>query len=338
MVAESPNTAWPAAVKRDRILIVTPAHNEEAYLQRTIESLARQSHLPALWIIVNDGSTDRTGEIADAAAREHAWIQVVHRAARKERSVGPGVIDAFYAGLGTADLKEFDYICKLDADLELDPGYFELLLERFEFEPRLGTASGKCFLVEGETLIPERTSDQFSLGAAKLYRRSCFEAIGGFVRGVMWDGIDCHRCRMLGWEARSYGDERLRIRHLRMMGSSHVNVLHGRIRWGKGQYFMGTHPVYLLAIMAYRMFERPWLIGGLCIGLGYMKAFLQRAPRYSEPGFRAYLHRWQMAELKGRLMGRGSASAMPSLKNSPETRGQCASSQEQRSPTTTVRR
>ena len=121
----------------------------------------------------------------------------------------------------------------------------------------------------------ERTGDDFSHGVAKLYRRECFEEIGGFVREVMWDGIDCHRCRMLGWEAVSDPDPRLAMTHLRQMGSSYRSVFHGRMRWGRGQYFMGTHPLYLLFVGLYRMAERPWVLGGLCIVWGYAKAWAQ---------------------------------------------------------------
>src|SRR5436189_3614691 len=98
-----------------------------------------------------------------------------------------------------------------------------------------------------------------SVGMTKFYRTTCFREIGGFVREVMWDGIDCHRCRMFGWKALSLRDPELQIVHLRQMGSSHKSVFHGRLRWGRGQFFMGTHPLYLLAIAAYRMAERPWI-------------------------------------------------------------------------------
>jgi glycosyltransferase involved in cell wall biosynthesis len=279
------------------LLIISPVKDEAAYLERTIRSVVAQTHRPALWVIVNDGSRDRTGEIAEAAAREHDWIQVVHREPGAGRRVGPGVVEAFYDGLNRDDRSQFDFLCKLDGDLEFAPGYFAELLQRFADNPRLGTASGKCSIIVNGKLVPERTGDDFSHGVAKLYRRECFVAIGGFVRQVMWDGIDCHRCRMLGWEAVSFPDEFLRIVHLRQMGSSYKSVYHGRIRWGRGQYFMGTHPVYLLGIAAFRMVERPWILGGLCILLGYLLAGLQRQPRYEDAGFRKHLHRWQWRQL-----------------------------------------
>jgi poly-beta-1,6-N-acetyl-D-glucosamine synthase len=299
--------AGPTTEVLPRLLIISPTKDEAQFLQRTIDSMVRQSVKPALWMIVDDGSIDATGAIADKAAEQYPWIRVVHRPSGTQRRVGPGVIEAFYEGLSRVNLDEFDFVCKLDGDLEFGENYFEILLDRFAQNPRLGTASGKAFIPVGDDFVLERTGDQFSHGVAKLYRRECFEDIGGFVRAVMWDGIDCHRCRMLGWEAVSSDQPELAIKHLRQMGSSFKSVYHGRLRWGRGQYFMGTHPLYLLAITGFRMAERPWVLGGLCIMAGYLQAALKRQPRYDDLKFRRYLHRWQLNELKQlplRLMSR----------------------------------
>lgn len=280
-----------------RILIITPAKDEAEYIRKTIHSLENQTHRPACWVIVNDGSSDETGKLADEAAAKHDWIKVLHRPAGTQRRVGPGVIEAFYAGLETENMQDFDYVCKMDADIELKPQYFEKLMQRFAENPRLGTISGKCWVPINGTPVLERTGDQFSHGVAKLFRRECFEEIGGFVREVMWDGIDCHRCRMLGWDAVSDSDPELQIIHLRLMGSSFHSVYHGRRRWGRGQYFMGTHPLYLLGIAMYRMLERPFFLGGLCILLGYTGAWLKGMPRYGDQQFRKFLHHWQLKKL-----------------------------------------
>jgi len=281
----------------NRILIITPAKDEAEYIEKTITSLVNQTHRPACWVIVNDGSSDRTGELADKAAAEHDWIKVIHRPAGTQRRVGPGVIEAFYVGLESQNMADFDYVCKMDADIELKSQYFQLLMERFEQNPRLGTISGKCWVPVHGKFVLERTGDQFSHGVAKLFRRECFEEIGGFVREVMWDGIDCHRCRMLNWEAVSDSDPELQIIHLRLMGSSFRSVYHGRRRWGRGQYFMGTHPLYVLGISAYRMLERPFILGGICILTGYLGAWLRKAPQYGDEKFRKFLHRWQLSKL-----------------------------------------
>src|SRR5262249_19222109 len=156
-------------------------------------------------------------------------------------------------------LDDFDYLCKLDMDLDLPPRYFELLAERMEATPRLGTTSGKPYFVHPRTgaLVPEVCGDEMSVGMTKFYRTSCFREIGGFVGQVMWDGIDCHRCRMLGWIAESVDAPALRFLHLRPMGSSDRGIITGRVRAGSGQYFMGTSPLYLTASAIFRLPEHP---------------------------------------------------------------------------------
>ena len=290
-----------------RYLLVSPCRNEAKFARRTLDSVVRQSLRPAKWVIVDDGSTDETPELLAEYAARHDFIQVVRREDRGKRSVGPGVIDAFYAGYEAVDTTGFDYVCKLDLDLDLPERYFERLVERMEAEPRLGTCSGKAYYVDGQgELVSEGIGDDVSVGASKFYRKACFDQIGGFVRAVMWDGIDCHRCRMLGWIACSWDDPELRFVHLRPMGSSEVGIWEGRKRHGRGQYFMGTSPVYMLASALFRMTHPPVLVGGLAMLLGYAGSALGRAPRYGDAKFRSFLRRYQLRCL---LQGKSAATA-----------------------------
>ncbi len=294
-----------------RLLIVSPVRDEAAYLQRTIDSMVAQTVRPTVWAIVDDGSADDTPLIARRAAEQHPWIHFHTRADRGVRRVGGGVVEAFNDGLARYNLDDFDYVCKFDGDLAFGPTYFERLFDKFDADPRLGTASGKAWIEVGGRLVPERSGDEFSQGQSKLYRVECFKQIGGFVREVMWDGIDCHRCRMLGWQARSFRDEELRFLHLRPMGSSFHSIYRGRLRWGYGQYFMGTHPLYALGIAGYRMLERPWIAGGLLLLAGYLGGYLRRRPRYEDPQFRAHLQHWQLARLGLRRRATGHSTAVP---------------------------
>jgi len=278
-------------------VIVSPVRNEADYLGETIRSIVGQTVRPLRWVIVDDGSEDETAAIVEAAARHHDWIRLVRRERRSDRRVGGGVVDAFKLGLETIRDLDYAFLCKLDGDLRLGRTYFERLLDHFARDPKLGTLSGKCYLVDGERLVWERTHDDFSLGAAKFYRRACYEEIGGFVSEVMWDGIDCHRCRMLGWKASSLDDPELVIQHLRRMGSSQRSVFHGRLRHGRGQYFMGTHPLYMIVSGLYRMREAPFIAGGLLMIGGYFTAALRRVKRYDDPEFRRHLRRWQLRRL-----------------------------------------
>ncbi|MGB3670730.1 MAG: glycosyltransferase family A protein [Phormidesmis sp.] len=292
-----------------RYVLISPCRDEAAYIQTTLNSIAKQSLQPAKWIIVDDGSTDGTQDIIAAAAATHTFIQVVKRYDRGQRSVGPGVIEAFYAGYDAIDPSDYDYICKLDVDLDIPATYFETLIQRMEETPRLGTCSGKPYFKEksGE-LVSERCGDENSVGMIKLYRTECFHEIGGFVRQVMWDGIDGHRCRMLGWRACSWDEPALRFIHLRPMGSSQKSIFTGRGRHGAGQYFMGTDLAYMTASALYRLMAPPRLVGSGMMLYGYLKAMLTRQERYSDLAFRQFLRTYQW-----QCLTQGKAQATRSL-------------------------
>jgi len=277
-----------------RYVLITPCRDEGAFARRTLDSVTAQSVRPALWVIVDDGSSDATPAILAEYAARFDFIRIVRREDRGRRSVGPGVVDAFYAGVETVDLTRFDYLCKLDLDLELPKRYFELLMQRMEAEPRLGTCSGKPYYPRSDgRLTSEDCGDETSVGMTKFYRVECFRQVGGFVHEVMWDGIDCHRCRLLGWIARSWDDPELRFVHLRPMGSSENGILTGRLRSGRGQYFMGTGFAYITASALYRAMRPPLVIGGLAMWWGYVASLIRRAPRYDEPEFRRFLRSYQ---------------------------------------------
>lgn len=286
-----------------RIVLISPCRDEARYMRRTLDSVLAQSLRPSLWVIVDDGSTDESPRILDEYCTAHSFIRVVRREDRGRRAVGPGVIEAFYAGLATVDLDQFDYVCKLDLDLDLPPRYFEELIRRMDADPRLGTCSGKPYFphpADGH-LVSEGCGDDTSVGMTKFFRVECFRQIGGFVREVMWDGIDCHRSRMLGWRACSWDDPDIRFVHLRPMGSSQVGLWTGRKRHGFGQYFMGTAPLYMIASASHRAMRRPYVVGGLGMLAGYFGAMARRAPRYNDPEFRRFLRRYQsMVLVKGK--------------------------------------
>ncbi len=290
-----------------KYLLVSPCRDEAEYIRRTLDSVAAQSVLPALWVVVDDGSTDETPAILAEYARRLPWLTVVRRGDRGKRAVGPGVIEAFYAGLEGVELQAFDYVCKLDMDLDLPPRYFELLMARMEANPRIGTCSGKPWFVHPVTkeLVPEVCGDEMSVGMTKFYRVSCFREIGGFVRQVMWDGIDCHRARMLGWIAESVEEEPLRFIHLRPMGSSQKGIWTGRVRSGFGQYFMGTDPFYFLAVAVSRLPKHPVGYGTVAMLWGYARSAARRVPRYDDLEFRRFLRRYQRLAL---VMGKRAAT------------------------------
>lgn len=305
-----------------RYCLITPCRDEARYARRTLESVTRQSETPARWIIVDDGSKDETPRILEEYAARFPYIQVLRRPDRGDRKLGGGVIDAFYTGYDTIEPEEFEYVCKLDLDLDLPPRYFEILMDRMEAEPRIGTCSGKPYffrpgvpddaarfpLTDTSGLISEKMGDENSVGMTKFYRTKCLQQIGGFVREVVWDGIDGHRCRQLGWIAVSWDEPGLRFVHLRPMGTSHKNWWTGRARWGFGQYFMGTTPAWMLASAAYRMTRPPLVVGGIAMLYGYFRSMIQRKPRYGDDAFRRFLRRYQWE-----CLARGKARATAGL-------------------------
>ena len=287
-----------------RIVIVSPVRDEEATLEKTIACMEAQTTTPVEWIVVDDGSTDRTPEILKQAAGRIPWLRVCERADRGFRKLGGGVIDAFNDGVAQIGV-EYDFIGKMDVDLEFSPRYLEMILRHFAADPLLAAASGKVFRDEGGILVEEFMIDEMVAGQFKLYRREPFERIGGFVSEVMWDGIDFHKSRMAGFRTASLPDSDLRLLHLRLMGSSDENVYLGRLRWGRGQWFMGTSLSYAVAIGVFRMREKPYVMGGLLIILGYLDAARKRQPRFEDGTFREDLRRWQRGRLFGVLKGHG---------------------------------
>jgi len=206
------STVHPAYV------IITPARDEEPYIRFVLDSVGSQTVLPVEWIIVNDGSRDRTGEIVDQAASERPWIHVIHRHDRGFRKPGGGVMEAFYDGYHALSCKDWEFIVKLDGDLTLAPDYFERCFKHFSEDPDLGVGGGCiCHDKSGE-LVLEANPSFHVRGATKIYKRECWEAIGGLWPAPGWDTIDEVKANMLGWQTRTFAD--LRILHHRRTGTA----------------------------------------------------------------------------------------------------------------------
>lgn len=281
--------------------LISPARNEAQYIRKTLDSVLAQTVLPKRWIIIDDGSTDDTPKILADYAAKHALIEVHNRADRGRRALGGGVVDVFNYGLELLAGDPSEFVCKLDVDLILPARYFERLLQEMAADQRLGSVSGKPYYrVPGQAsggLKSERIGDDVSAGMTKFYRRAFLNDIGGLVKGLIWDGIDCYRGRMLGWHSRSLDDPELRFIHLRPMGSSDKGIMTGRQRLGEGYWFLGAAPSFVLASAIYRLIHRPVLVGSLATLYGYARAGVRGAPRYGDIEFRRYLRRYHRAML-----------------------------------------
>jgi glycosyltransferase involved in cell wall biosynthesis len=286
--------------------LISPARNEAHHIEKTLDSVLAQTVLPKRWIIIDDGSVDETAQILAEYSAKHEFIEVHTRANRGARALGGGVVEVFNLGLDLLGDDRAEFVCKLDVDLILPPRYFERLLEEMEKDERLGSVSGKPYFPVNGTgeLKSERIGDDVSAGMTKFYRRAFLEDIGGLVKGLIWDGIDCYRGRMLGWRSKSIEDPELRFVHLRPMGSSDRGIMTGRRRLGEGYWFLGAAPSFVLASAVYRSAHKPALLGSLATLHGYARAWFRGLPRYDDPEFRRYLRRYHRA-----MLTRGRARA-----------------------------
>jgi len=279
-------------------VLVTPSRNEAAFIEKTIESVIHQTVIPTRWVIVNDGSTDSTGAIAERYAAEHKWIEVVNRPVRKERNFAAKV-HAFNAG--RERLKDIDYeiIGNLDSDVVLDPDHFEFLLTKFKQDSHLGVA-GTAFREEGgySSATDSFEGQTYVSGQCQIFRRKCFEEIGGYFAnkagGIDW--IAVKTARMKGWKTRSF-KEKLFFHH-RPLGTAGRGVLAASFVYGQKDYFLGGHPLWELFRVSYRMAKRPYIVDGLALGLGYGLAALRRLERPVSKELMAFHRREQMRKLR----------------------------------------
>lgn len=287
----------PAVMEQElvpRYTVISPVRDEEQFVEVTIESLVGQTLRPAEYIIVDDGSTDRTGAIIDGYAGKYPWIRAVHRSNRGFRKPGGGVIEAFYAGFNALACADWDFLVKLDGDLSFGPTYFEELFRRFQDNPKLGLAGGGIYHFENGAKVLEKCPVFHVRGATKVYRRECWQAIGGLWTGPGWDAIDELKADMLGWSSRSFLDLEL-VQH-RFTGAA-SGRWNGAVKDGRADYACGYHPLYLLAKCCARLARRPYIVGSLALLYGYMTGYFKRLPRVDDRQFIRHVRAQQMARL-----------------------------------------
>lgn len=279
-----------------RYIIVTPVKNEAKYIEQTLTSIQNQTVQPYKWIIVNDGSTDRTREIVLNFARSYQPIMLVDRQSRDpKRKRGQGVVEAFYAGYQKIQQESYDYVVKLDGDLKLPPDFFEKIFCECDKNPRLGIASGVSYIQKNQQWEPERAARGYTYGETKVYRKKCFEEIGGLMRWMGWDGIDHIKAVMHGWEASSFSH--IIFYHLRPEGRG-TGALKANYERGLGCYFMGYHPIFFFLRAIKTMRSAPYIVGGLTMMFGYVKSRLAKSNQISDPKFIAFLRKNQINRIR----------------------------------------
>jgi glycosyltransferase involved in cell wall biosynthesis len=259
-----------------RYIIISPVKDEELYVELTIQSVVGQTVKPALWVIVDDGSSDATPAIIQRYISAYPFIRMLRNPNAGVRQPGSQVMRAFNFGYESIGASDYDFIVKLDCDLSFEADYFENLLNRFMEDHRLGVASG-VYLEMGEydawkeVVMPS----YHAAGASKVIRRKCFEEIGGFIVAAGWDTVDEIRAMTLGWKTGHFID--LQMKHHKPEGSGigtiRTSVMHGEIF-----YLTGGGKLFFLLKVLHRMMSKPYVIGAMALSWGYMKGLLKRKP------------------------------------------------------------
>jgi glycosyltransferase involved in cell wall biosynthesis len=280
-----------------RYVLITPARNEERFIEKTIQSAISQTVLPSKWVIVNDGSTDATASIVGRYLAQHDWMELVDLPTHRDRSFAAKV-HAFNAGLDRVKHLEYEVIGNLDSDLSFDTGYCEFLLTKFEEDASLGVA-GTIFREEGYSSATDSFEGQNHVaGGCQLFRRRCFEEIGGYIPnragGIDWIAVTT--ARMMGWTTRSFREKW--FFHYRSLGTAERSLLASTFSYGEKDYYLGGHPLWELLRVAYRATKKPYLLGGIALYSGYLSAFLRRMKRPVSHELMRFHRKEQMLKLK----------------------------------------
>lgn len=298
-----------------KYVVISPARNEAAFIERSVQSVVAQTRLPLRYVVVSDGSTDGTDDIVRRYAATYPWIRLVRAPERRERHFA-GKVHAFNAGLATVAGLDYDVIASLDADISLDPAHFAFLIEKLAGDPRLGLVGAPFrdrFAYDYRFVSIEHVS-----GACQVFRRACFEDIGGYVpaRAGGIDHIAVLTARMNGWKTRTFTDKP--SVHHRDIGSAEHNVLAAKFRVGALDYRLGGHPLWEVARTAYQMSRQPFLVGGAALLAGYIWSALSGVERSISPQLLQFRRREQMERLRSfvrrhaRWTNAGHAATTPS--------------------------
>jgi len=284
-------TSLPAYV------LITPARNEERFIEKLIQSMVSQTVLPVKWVIVNDGSTDATGDIVGKYLEKHEWIELLNLPARRDRSFA-GKVHAFNAAFERVKDLEYEVIGNLDSDVSFEPDYCEFLLTQFQRDLTLGVA-GTIFREEGYSSGTDSFEGQNHVaGGCQLFRRRCFQEIGGDVPnkagGIDWIAVTT--ARMMGWRTRSFREKS--FFHYRSLGTAERSQLASAFSYGEKDYYLGNHPIWEIFRVTYRATKKPYLVGALALYSGYLSAFVRRMKRPVSDDLMKFHRREELSKLR----------------------------------------
>jgi biofilm PGA synthesis N-glycosyltransferase PgaC len=290
-----------------RLVLVTPARNEERYIEETMRSVVAQKKRPLKWVIVSDGSTDRTDEIVKRYAAEHNWIEFLRMPEHRDRQFAAKA-NCFNAGYQKLKGIEYDIVGNLDADITFEADYLEFLMAKFAENPKLGVA-GTPFVENAEERHNHTYGHRFAQlehvsGACQLFRRACFEEVGGYIpiKGGAIDWIAVTTARMSGWETKTF-IEKVCIHH-RALGTGMDNPLMVKFRYGIKAYYVGGHPAWELLRGFFQMRRPPVIVGGLYFQCGFIWAAIRRMKRPVSEKLILFHRQEQLGRLRGMFKSR----------------------------------
>jgi biofilm PGA synthesis N-glycosyltransferase PgaC len=292
---------------RGSYALATAAYNEEKLIGKVIQAIVEQTVKPEKWVIVNDGSSDRTAEIIQSYAEKFPFIEMYTVTEEHPRDL-TAQVHAINKGFSRLKELSCEFVGNLDADVTLEPTYFETLLARFEQDPRLGLAGGFIYEEkEGEFQIRKSNVTSSVAHAVQLFRRECLEELGGY-RPFSWAGADWYAevsLRMKGWNVHSIPD--LRAFHHRPTGKG-FGLYKYAYRGGKMDFYMGTHPLFEIVKMTRRLLDKPYVVAAAVRFSGFLSGYWKREPRQVPREFMAYLRKEQMERLRSYFLGSQKAS------------------------------
>ena len=282
-------------------VLITPARNEETFIEKTLESVTKQTLLPKRWVIVNDGSTDTTAEKVRPYLAKYPWIQMVDLPIHRERSFA-GKVYAFNAGMEVLKGVDYAVIANLDADVLFDAEYFQFLINEFKKDQKLGVA-GTIFREEGYSSETDSFEGEAHVsGGCQMFRRECFEQIGGYkpnkAGGIDWIAVT--HARMVGWKTRAFREKA--YFHHRRLGTAERGRLASSFSYGEKDYYLGGHPVWEFFRVAFRMTKPPYIVDGAALGCGYVWAAIRRVHRPVSNELMRFHRKEQMQKL-GKILG-----------------------------------
>jgi glycosyltransferase involved in cell wall biosynthesis len=283
-----------------KYVLITSARNEKAFIAKTIEAVTVQTQLPEHWVITDDGSTDNTADIIEQYAAHFPWISLIRRINRPNRHF-TGKADAINAGYKFLETAQFDIVGNLDADVSFEPDFMKFLMQKFSADPQLGVAGAPYIEGDFDSARDSFEGENFVAGQVQLFRRQCFEEIGGYAKshagGVDW--IAVMTARMKGWKVRSFAEKR--FIHHRTMSTAERGLLAAYFSYGQKDYYLGGSPFWEIFRLGFRATKKPVLIGGMAMGVGYCHAMLTRMERPVSPELLRFHRYHQIKKLKNIL-------------------------------------